>query len=296
MQSDEQIASLLHKEERVLCVVNTRGQAADLYKALGKDGGNFHLSALMCPEHRSRKLQEIRSRLAEGHRCRVVSTRLIEAGVDVDFPVVFRSMAGLDSIAQAAGRCNRNGRLPDQGRVYIFRSEHNISEKFLSETSNSAAQVLALYEHDPLALEAIEHFFKLYYWDQSQRLDEHEILDCFAMDGRNAQFPFLFGFATAAKRFHLIQDNTRPVVIPWDQEAESLCETLRKLPGLNREIARKLQRYTVRMRSHSWYEQCKKTIEPAFDGSLGILLSPQLNYSDDYGLHFDDPDPDSLIA
>jgi CRISPR-associated endonuclease/helicase Cas3 len=295
-QADADISSLLASEEQVLCVVNTRKHASILMKRLGKAEGNFHLSALMCPEHRSQKLNTIRQRLAQGQSCRVVSTQLIEAGVDIDFPVVFRSMAGLDSIAQAAGRCNRNDRMPDLGRVFIFRSEHQTAERFVSETSNAAAQVLALYGDDPLSLIAIEKYFRLYYWDQTQRWDEHGIFDRFKLDGGNPKFPFLFHFATAAKDFKIIQENTRPVVIPWNCESETLCDTLRKLPCLNREIARRLQRYTVQIRSYAWYEQCNKTIEPVLDGSLAILISPQLNYSDDYGLHFDITNPDSLIA
>lgn len=295
LQTDAEISSLLRAEEQVLCVVNTRNHASILLKALGKAEGHFHLSALLCPEHRSQKLRIIRRRLAEGESCRVVSTQLIEAGVDVDFPVVFRSMCGLDSIAQAAGRCNRNGRLPDLGRVFIFRSEHQSAERFVSETSNAASQVLALFAHDPLSLESIERYFRLYYWDQTQRWDEHGILDCFQLDGGNPSLPFLFHFATAANGFRLIRENTRPVVIPWDRNGEDLCNTLRKLPCLNREIMRKLQRYTVQLRSRIWYEQCNKSIEPVLDGSLAILISSQVNYSDDFGLHFDAPDPDSLI-
>lgn len=295
-KTDMEISSLLRAEELVLCVVNTRNHASILMKTLGKAEEHFHLSALMCPKHRSGKLQSIRQRLAEGQTCRVISTQLIEAGVDIDFPVVFRSMAGLDSIAQAAGRCNRNGRMPGLGRVFIFRSEHQTAEQFVSETSNAAAQVLALHNDDPLSLEAIERYFRLYYWDQTQRWDEHGILDRFQLDGRNPTFPFLFHFATAAKDFRLIHENTRPVVVPWDHEGEALCDTLRKLPCLNHEIARRLQRYTVQVRSRSWFEQCNKTIEPVLDGSLAILISPQLNYSDDYGLHFDDPDPGSFFA
>jgi CRISPR-associated endonuclease/helicase Cas3 len=295
-QTDADISTHLKTEEQVLCVVNTRKHASILMKTLGKAEGHFHLSALMCPEHRSQKLQAIRERLVEGKTCRVVSTQLIEAGVDVDFPLVFRSMAGLDSIAQAAGRCNRNGRMPDLGRVFIFRSEHQAAERFVSETSNAAAQVLALYGDDPLSLESIERYFRLYYWDQTQRWDEHGILDRFKLDGSNPTFPFLFHFAAAAKDFRLILENTRPVVIPWNDKGEELCDTLRKLPCLNREIARRLQRYTVQIRSRAWYEQSNKTIEPVLDGSLAILISPQLNYSDDYGLHFDVSNPDSLIA
>ncbi len=294
-RTDDELADEIRGEDQVLCIVNTRGHAAALVKALGEDEGHFHLSAMMCPAHRTKTLDVVRVRLTRGERCRVISTQLIEAGVDVDFPVVFRSMAGLDSIAQAAGRCNRNGRLARPGRVVVFKSEHEKTERFISDTANAGAQVLEMYTDDPLALEAIERYFKLYYWDQTSRWDEKGIMSQFNMDGRNHSLPFLFNFATVAREFRLIDDNTRPVFIPWGAGGESLREDLRKLPCLNREIARRLQRYTVQLRAKTWYEQLNKTIEPICDGSLALLISPQFNYSDTYGLHFGVPAAESLV-
>lgn len=294
-RTDDALAKALRGEEQVLCIVNTRGHAASLLQAIGEDEGHYHLSAMMCPAHRTKALDAIRERLTKGERCRVISTQLIEAGVDVDFPVVFRSMAGLDSIAQAAGRCNRNGRLAQGGRVVVFKSEHEQSERFLADTANAGAQVLETHAADPLALEAIERYFKLYYWDQTSRWDEKGIMGQFNMDGRNPSLPFLFNFATVAQDFRLIDDNTRPVVIPWGEEGTALCDRVRHVPALNREIARRLQRYTVQLRAKTWYEQLNKTIEPVCDGSIALLLSPQLNYSESYGLHFGNPAAESLV-
>ncbi|TFH41084.1 MAG: CRISPR-associated helicase Cas3', partial [Lysobacterales bacterium] len=108
---DAELVERLRGHEQVLCVVNTRGHARKLYELLAGAPGLYHLSASMCPAHRSIKFAEIRSALAAKKPCRVISTQLVEAGVDIDFPVVYRAMAGIDSIAQAAGRCNREGKL-----------------------------------------------------------------------------------------------------------------------------------------------------------------------------------------
>jgi len=122
--SDDELADRLNEHKQVLCIVNTRGHARRIFERI-RDGeeGCYHLSALMCPEHRTATLNKIRSALLDGSPCRVISTQLIEAGVDIDFPVVFRSAAGIDSIAQAAGRCNREGKLLEGGQVFVFLPE-----------------------------------------------------------------------------------------------------------------------------------------------------------------------------
>lgn len=295
-QTDAAIVDRMLAETQVLCVVNTRGHARKLAQALGETEEHFHLSALMCPDHRSRGLDTIRGRLIAGHACRVVSTQLIEAGVDMDFPVVFRAMAGLDSIAQAAGRCNRNGRLlPELGKVYVFRSENPVSEQFMTETANCASQVLDTHGSDVLSLDAIERYFKLYYWDQTARWDEQRILDAFHLV-QDRSLPFLFGFEKAAEDFRIIQDYTRPVVIPWGEEGEMLCKRLRAVPVMNRELGRRLQRYTVQLQCRVWIEQLNRTLEPVLENSLAVLISPQLNYSKTYGLHFDGPTGEALFG
>jgi len=114
----EELATELLKEEQVLCVVSDRKSCRNLHKLMPI--GTYHLSALMCGQHRSKIITEIKQKLKEGAPVRVISTQLVEAGVDIDFPVVYRALAGLDSIAQAAGRCNREGKLTEKGRVVVF--------------------------------------------------------------------------------------------------------------------------------------------------------------------------------
>ena len=147
---DDALAQNLSNHDQVLCIVNTRKHANEIFNKL--DGASFHLSTLMCPIHRQETLKEIRRCLKEGLRCRVVSTQLIEAGVDVDFPVVFRSMAGIDSIVQSAGRCNREGNLP-YGATYVFQpiSEYAKIKGYLERTAKVAEMVFRKYE-DPISL------------------------------------------------------------------------------------------------------------------------------------------------
>lgn len=124
------LAERLNSISQVLCVVNRRKSAQEIYDLLRPEGA-FHLSTLLCPAHRRAVLEDIRERLHAGLPCRVVSTSLIEAGVDVDFPAVFREEAGLDSVLQSAGRCNREGkRSPAESDVIVFRSEAAPPQRF----------------------------------------------------------------------------------------------------------------------------------------------------------------------
>jgi len=287
-QKDTDIVSRILNEKQVLCIVNTRSHAKKLFADIGEAEGHYHLSALMCPAHRKENVDIIKGRLKEGSTCRVISTQLIEAGVDIDFPVVFRSMAGLDSIAQAAGRCNRNGRINGMGKTYIFQSEHPENERFLSDTTNCAAQVLDIHKNDPLELETLEQYFKLYYWDQSARWDIKKIVQSFSLVNDN-QFPFLFNFRRVAKSFKIIAEDTRPVIIPWGDAGKEICTKLRAMPALDRDMIRLMQRYTVQIKSRLWMENLNKSIEPLLDKSLAILISPELHYSEAYGLNLDNP-------
>lgn len=283
-QSDQGLVQALLERRQVLCIVNTRSHARKLFETLGEAPGHYHLSALMCPEHRSVLLREIRCRLKTADEvCRVVSTQLIEAGVDLDFPAVYRSLAGLDSIAQAAGRCNRSGTLDGLGQTFVFRSEHLRPEKFFADTANCASALLPLYD-DPLSLDAVEHYFRLYYWEQNSRWDGKQILAEFQLLSNEPKLPFCFGFARVAKLFRLIEDSGEPVIIPWGDLGRSLCEELRspwKMPG--RALLRKLQRYTVNIPRHLWRAHIDRDIERVRE-HYPVLLSPEIHYSERMGL------------
>lgn len=292
---DDTLAARLAAEPRALCIVNTRAHARALFTSLRATSpqGTWHLSALMCPEHRSRKLAEIRARLAASGDCRVVSTQLVEAGVDLDFPTVYRALAGLDSLAQAAGRCNREGKLTDAhgtprlGEVWVFDTAER-PPSFLRAAADNAAQVLALpdFAADPLAPAAVRRYFELHYWSQQSRWDDRRVMACF---GNIRQDPLLLRFATAAERFRLIDQPYEPVVIPYDDHAAALLAPLHRGGPLTAGLLRQLQRYTV---------QIPERVARTHLGTKLIRLADQLtvlpdvrhNYSDDLGLDLDDPE------
>jgi CRISPR-associated endonuclease/helicase Cas3 len=286
-QTDTQLSQRILGSEQVLCIVNRRQHAQILLQLLPLDADRYHLSALMCPEHRSQVLATIRRRLDKRQPVRLISTQLIEAGVDVDFPVVYRSLAGLDSIAQAAGRCNRNGKQPQLGHTYIFRPEDQKAEVYLRETAQVAAQIIDLHD-DLLGREAIHHYFDLYYYRQKSRWDEKDILSNFAFDHRLTECPFRFNFRTAAENFKLIENWQSTVLIPFDEKARKLIQQLRNetIP-LNRTLLRALQRYTVQI-TPKLFNQNATAFESLRDGAFHALISPELNYSQEFGLILDD--------
>lgn len=283
---DAALIQRLQCHPQVLCIVNRRKHAQQLFQLLGENEGNFHLSALMCPAHRSVILNDIRTRLSSGLPVRVISTQLIEAGVDIDFPIVYRALAGLDSIAQAAGRCNRNGRLPTLGHTYLFKPEDQRGEMYFRETAQVAYQLLDLHP-DLLGEEAIRHYFDLYYRQQKSRWDAKGILELFRLDGKMRSFPFHFDFATAAEKFHLIENQQIPVIVDYDETAHSLIAILRNLSiPLHRGLLRALQRYTVQIPSRL-LDDHMRSFEVLRHGEFHVLVSSDLNYSKHFGVCFD---------
>ncbi len=293
-QTDDDLSRRLLGEDQALCIVNTTKHARLLFDLIGEGKGHFHLSARMCPAHRRLRLRQIRIALDRRQTCRVVSTQVVEAGVDLDFPVVYRALAGLDSIAQAAGRCNRNGEMQGLGKTYVFTTEYPEAESYFADTSNCAGQVMELYP-DPLDLKANEHYFKLYYWDQQSRWDARHILDNFHLE-QNRDFPFNFGFETTARDFHLIDDEDQcAVLIPWGREGRALCEGLRSIPEPNRKILRQSQRFMVRVRRRVWNRHSGTNIRLIYD-NLGILESPETHYSKETGLNLEAEGPGAHIV
>lgn len=285
---DQTIASELASAPQALCIVNTRNHAQSLYKLLPSSDESYHLSALMCPAHRLQVLDTVRARLDQHLPVRLISTQLIEAGVDIDFPVVFRSMAGLDSIAQAAGRCNRNGTLAT-GHVHVFHSQHISSERYFRETANVGHEILDLHADDPLSTSAVKAYFEKYYYQQKTQWDAKAILDDFKIAPQDRHVPLLFQYRTAAEKFKLIENNQIPIIIPWDQNAKHLIEKeLRdeSIP-LHRKLFRSLQRYTVQI----YENQFRKNIhqfEQVRDGQFNILTCPETHYSNQFGLNLSD--------
>lgn len=228
------LAARLQQQEQVLCVVNTRRAAREVFHQLS-GSGNFHLSTLMYPAHRKRILDEIRRRLRDGLPCRVVSTSLIEAGVDVDFPAVYRELSGLDSILQAAGRCNREGkRPPEDSIVTIFQGEDPPPRLF--ETSIGAGKIVLDHCQDVSSRAAIHTYFStLLDLKGAEAQDAHHILPLMESE--------FFPFRTVAERFHLIESPTTTVHLPLEEGA-GLVELLRS-GQYSRTLYRRLGQYGV---------------------------------------------------
>lgn len=231
----DQLAGEVSAHESVLCIVNRRDDARTLWEIMPP--GTIHLSALMCGMHRSWVIRTIKERLLRGEPTRVVSTQLVEAGVDVDFPVIFRAASGLDSIAQAGGRCNREG-LRETGLVFVFTPPSRIPAGYLRQAASIGMRQLANLQDDNLSQEDFTAFFRELYWLQGERLDNHNIL------GILANHPeFHFSFRSAARKFKIVDDKTQaPVIVRY--ENEDLLDMLERR-GPERLLLRRLQRFVV---------------------------------------------------
>lgn len=242
----EEIAAQLSAEDCVLAIVNTRPAARELHRLMPE--GTLHLSALMCGAHRKEVITAIKQRLqarrdgSDLRPLRVVSTQLVEAGVDMDFPVVYRALAGLDSIAQAAGRCNREGLLPGKGRVVVFVPPQKPPAGHLRKAVQACVSTLHGQAHDPLARGLFERYFTEFY--SAVDLDGQRIVEKLQVEPRTLAVQF----RSAAQAFRLIDDQEQATVVV---RYEAHRETIDKLIGLlaaegsQRWLMRKLQRYTV---------------------------------------------------
>ena len=218
-QSWQEIADEIAMRPCVLAVVNTRKHAQKLFAALPSDGIKLHLSANMCATHRSEVIALVRRYLAlyrvgSLHKSLwLVSTQLIEAGVDLDFPCVYRAMAGLDSIAQAAGRCNREGKLPQLGEVVVFRAEEGAPSGSLKQGQDISEEMLkAGLLGDPLSPSVFAEYFRRF--NGKGDVDKHDITRLLTAESSNEN-PLAIKFRTAAERFHLIDNQGVALVAPF---------------------------------------------------------------------------------
>ena len=245
----EAVAEALTQLPQVLCIVNTRKSAKRLYDLLGDQEDTFHLSTLMTPTHRRAVLETVRGRLKGGLPCRVVSTSLIEAGVDVDFPAVFREMAGLDSILQAAGRCNRERKRAAQDSVVtVFRSETAIPQQF-HINAIVGQEVMSNPEVDISSQEAITKYF-------TELLDLERGQDSKSVLTLIEEGPL--AFQTIAEQFKLIENDSKTIYIPL-REGKALVQRL-QAGERSRTLFRKLGQYGV-----SIYETEFKALADAGD-------------------------------
>lgn len=275
MLSDEALVCRLQKEPQVLCVVNRRDQAQAIFKLLPEEGA-YHLSTTMTPKHRSRVLGEIRNRLLEKKICRVVSTSLIEAGVDVDFPSVYRAIAGLDSMIQAGGRCNREGENPkDASVVHLFETEKR-PPAGLEKNIDAARRTMEQYE-DISSPEAVKAYFEflLYTLRQNEQKDVHDTL----------KMAREYKFASVSKSFRIIDDASYTLYIP-SEESDDLIRELRE-NGVNRSLMRKLGPFGVSVAPYIFAKYQQLGAVEMVSENAGILQNPQLYYDSFTGLRLD---------
>lgn len=286
----EALASELENHPRALCIVDRRDDARILHGLL--PSGAIHLSGLMCGQHRADVIETIKRQLTAGEPIRVVSTQLVEAGVDLDFPVVYRALAGLDSIAQAAGRCNREGRLTDLGRVVVFVPPTKPPVGHLRQACDAGRQLLLRRPTDPLAPALFTEYFQSLYWRKgAENLDRQGIM---ALLKNNSKLEF--SFRTAAERFQLIPETQLPVIVRYGDNERLLAQLAR--PGdLNRGILRKLQRYVVniprRIHQHLLVDGAIQEQQPGVFVQITHLYDPVLGFQVEQAMNYA---PDDLIV
>jgi CRISPR-associated endonuclease/helicase Cas3 len=271
-----ELAATLSRHRQVLAIVHRRQDAAELWIALRNLAGDdtLHLSALMCPAHRRQVLSEIRARLDDGAECRVVSTQVVEAGVDVDFPIVYRAMAGLEALAQSAGRCNREGRLPT-GQFEVF---HPPTEPpGILRLHRDLA--LVMLDEDPSLDLMAPATFRIYF---------DRLYSARSRDARGIQaLREAFRFEETASRFRMIDSAAEQVFVPFERDGERAVAALR-YGGPSRDRFRALQPFgvaiypqdlreivssgAVELLHDSVYVLVDKSL---YDGRLGLRSAPE---------------------
>ena len=274
----------LKRENNALCIVNTKKAAQMIYKEIDGEG-IYHLSTSMYPKHRKRVLKKIRERLKNNEKCIVISTSLVEAGVDLDFVRVYRQIAGLDSMIQAAGRCNREGkRKLSESMVYIFDLEESYPVQSQRQQMDVSKGILQDYA-DIADLKAITDYFTRLYHYRGTSLDKKKIMDEFQKMECN--------FAKVAKEFRLIEENTRMIFINREPEADELLQELR-IKGVTRERMRKAGQYCIQVydsekSENSFFDKLNgagmlKPISEEMQDFYELAAGEQ--YSEEYGLDF----------
>lgn len=304
--SDAKLAERLRRASQVLCIVNARRHARDLYERLADAPGACHLSTLMCAAHRRDRLSAMRKDLDAGKPVRLVATSLVEAGVDIDFPEVWRAHAGLESIIQAAGRCNREGK-GDVGDVFVFEPDEEGGRRTPPEIAQLADATRTVLRHhkDASSLEALDEYFREVYWTRGDAaLDAKGILRMLEERARSLDFPF----EDIAREFRLIDSPMVPVIVCYrgpDGDsviADRLVSELRQAQNPGR-VARRLQPFVVQIpppaRTALLESGAAEAIqEQRFERQFVVLNSHEL-YTLDVGLTWNDPtfrDAESLIV
>ena len=274
--SEDELVYNLRKSACVLCMLNTKKSAQRIYQKLEGEGV-YHLSTAMYPIHRKRILAEINERLKKHQKCVVISTSLVEAGVDLDFAAVYRQVAGADSIIQAAGRCNREGRRDYSDSVtYVFR----LTEREYMPGQRQQMEVTEALLEDGRKLDdldTIHEYFKNLLYLRRENLDKKGILDFFQ--------PGHFEFAEAAKKFKLIEQDTVTILIPKEQRGKEIYEEIRQ-KGPNRKLMREVGQYSVAVYSSAADKMYGAGMITPFSQELKdfYVLTDEESYNEKVGL------------
>lgn len=292
---DATLAKRLRAERQALCIVNSRRHARELYLAISTVGDAFHLSTFMCAVHRREMLGRIKERLRAGLPTRLISTSLIEAGVDISFPLVLRAEAGLDQIAQAAGRCNREGELPGLGSVEVFATSDHAPMIEIGQRAAARRDALRRYGDEPLSSAAIAAFFQALYRMKGEAFDRimvdgkpRQVLQEFNAGASRCDFPF----ATVAEHFRMIEDTMVRIIIPYDEDAHAALRGLehgrfvgkwaRKLQPYAAQVPRQLRAALLGLGAVQFVR------DQDYPGQFAMLANLDL-YKPDLGLTWDDP-------
>lgn len=285
----EEIAEEIIKFDQVMCIVSDRKSCKELHQLMPE--GTYHLSALMCGQHRSNLIKEIKQKLIKNESVRVISTQLVEAGVDIDFPVVYRALAGLDSIAQAAGRCNREGLLQGLGKVNVFVAPKKAPMGILRKATETTTNMLYSYEGDPLEFSLFEKFFSELYW-KANSLDKNDIIGLLQPTRDDDLGIF---FRTASNRFRIIDDSNQKTILVRYAQGDVLIDSL-KQNGPDRSLLRKLQRYSVNIYNYDFQKLLNKASIEEIQPKIFAQVS-RFDYSESCGLLVDEIeyDPEKFI-
>lgn len=278
-----QVADEINSCNQVLCIVNNKKHALEIYSKLDGEGA-YHLSTRMCPRHRDEVLTKIKQRLKDKLPCKVVSTQLIEAGVDVDFPIVYRSMAGIDSIVQAGGRCNREGKL-EVGIINIFEPESIFTKNMpslIKRPIEVAKGIITRFE-DIFSSEAIKSYFEeLYSFEGEEGLDVHNVFNDMEKGAEGCNFDF--NFKQISGKFKLIDESTIPIIIGLDKTAEDLINKLRFSDGY-KSILRSIQSYTVNVYENEFNKMFGANMIEVINDGIYVLRDINM-YKKDTGLKY----------
>lgn len=292
---DDTIAARFTEQPQMLCIVNTRRHARHLFDAIAHLPGATHLSTQMCARHRRMVLADLKEKLKAGAPVRLVATSLIEAGVDISFPEVWRAAAGLDAIAQAAGRANREGELKDEngrprlGRVVVFEPAEGHLQHDIKVRWEAARPVLEKHA-DALGLEAVHSYFSELYWRKG---DAEKVFDTARVGAYPGILPAVteaaadlsFPFKSIADAFRMIEDIMEPVIVPWsagadDDDAETLLARIAAQERPRPADLRRLQQYVVPIPKRARDEWLARGVLTPVHPSLGeaMLRFPDLSH------------------